>query len=667
MKSFLILLFTLISFLGITQCSQYLIYESFNGSLPTQGGTWDQLSIGYSTASVRTGNNNLSFNGAGDFIRTPIISNPSVVTFWIRRSGSSVIHNFVVETSTDNTNWTTRNTYSANPTAIYNKRTIDLTSLNLVNVYIRIRDTRSTGTNLWYLDDFGVTSSNSNSNTIIPFESNCSQTLTSSLTYTITDRGGTTDNYANSLDQTVTLTPSDNTKKLQLNFSSFNIEAVYDFLYVYDGPNTSSPLLATLNGTSLPATITAENASGQLTLRFTSDISGIRVGFQATVTSVTVCTTPTAGGTLSSTKTNTTVNDATTLTTTGNSGTITKLEWSFNNFTSVAGTISSPTNPYTIIMNLQQSQIYFRTTSKDGTCPSGNSNIVTVNLNNSTPYTTASGTYGVQDGDYISNVTLSNINNTSTNDGDSYENFKSQIIEITKGTQYTLSVTATNTFSSGQGYSAWIDWNGDGVFQTTENVLQSAPANSTSQTITVPLDATTGDVLMRVLSVWGTTPSTDAYSTTTYRWGEMEEYTVRISVALPVELSQFEGDLYPLFNVIKWSTESENNSSHFDLKSSEDGYVWKVITTKRAAGNSNETIRYSYIDNNLNSVVYYILQQFDIDGKFETYGPIVITRDVTDKKIIGYINLLGQKVNPIYTTGVIIEVYDDGTMRKIIR
>ncbi len=95
---------------------------------------------------------------------------------------------------------------------------------------------------------------------------------------TITDAGGPTDTYNNNLDQTVTLTPSDNTKKLQLDFSSFNVEAVYDFLYVYDGPNTSSPLLATLNGTSLPATITAENASGQLTLKFTSDISGIRVG-----------------------------------------------------------------------------------------------------------------------------------------------------------------------------------------------------------------------------------------------------------------------------------------------------------------------------------------------------------------------------------------------------
>ena len=70
---------------------------------------------------------------------------------------------------------------------------------------------------------------------------------------------------------------------------------------------------------------------------------------------------------------------------------------------------------------------------------------------------------------------------------------------------------------------------------------------------------------------------------------------------------------------------------------------------------------------NLSEIVYYRLQQFDIDGKYETFGPIVITRDVKNKQIIGYINLLGQKVDPKYATGVILEVYEDGTMIKKIR
>lgn len=136
---------------------------------------------------------------------------------------------------------------------------------------------------------------------------------------------------------------------------------------------------------------------------------------------------------------------------------------------------------------------------------------------------------------------------------------------------------------------------------------------------------------------------------------------------LPVELTQFDATPYPQWNVVKWTTTSEQNSSHFDLEMSFDGEEWRKITTKFAAGNSTQEIKYSYIDYNLNSVTYYRLQQFDIDGKSKTYGPILVTKTITEKKIVKYINLMGQEVNPENTTGVVIEIYDDGTMRKMIR
>ena len=663
MKSFLILLFTLMSFIGITQCNQYLIYESFTSTLTTQGGTWGVNSILASTSPNRTGNYAAGFNGTGDWIRTPQIANPGVLSFWYRRSSNSTAWTLNVQTSPDGTTWTTRGTVTA-PTTTYQQYTLNIGALGLTNVFIRLLDGRASGAHERYVDDLGITSTVTNQNTLIPFLGNCSQTLTSTLTYTITDAGGPTDTYNNNLDQTVTLTPSDNTKKLQLNFSSFNIEAVYDFLYVYDGPNTSSPLLATLNGTSLPATITAENASGQLTLRFTSDISGIRTGFQATVTSVTVCTTPTNGGTLSTNKSLTTVNDGVSLTTTGNGGSITKIEWSFDNFTTVDCSVTNPANPYNIQLNVQEANVYFRTTSKDGTCPSGVSNIVNITLKSAPPYSS-----GIVDGDHITNVTFNDINNTTTNDGDAYSDYTSIIANVTKGEPYNLSVTAANTLNPGQGYAAWIDWNGDGILQTTENVLLKATANSTSQLVTIPSDAVTGDVLMRVLSVWNNTPDIDAYYSLGYGYGEIEEYTIRISnpISLPVELTQFESFGYPQWNVVKWTTASENNSSHFDLESSTDGENWRKITTKPSAGNSTEEIKYSYIDYNLNSLTYYRLQQFDIDGKFETYGPILVTKTITEKKIVKYINLMGQEVNPDYTNGLIIEIYDDGSMKKITK
>jgi hypothetical protein len=628
MKHFLILLFTLISFIGITQCNQYLIYESFTSTLPTQGGTWTANSILASTSPTRTGNHAAGFNAGGatpDWIRTPQIANPGVLSFWYRRSGTTASANaswvLNIQTSTDGTTWTTRGSITA-VTATYQQYSLNLGTLGLTNVFIRLIDARPSGNHERYVDDLSLTSTVSSQNTLIPFLGNCSQTLTSSLTYTITDAGGPTDTYNNNLDQTVTLTPSDNTKKLQLNFSAFNIEAVYDFLYVYDGPNTSSTLLATLNGTSLPAAITATNASGQLTLRFTSDISGLRAGFSATVTSITACTTPTTGGTISADKSLTTVNDVVTLTTSGNSGTITKLEFSYNNFTSIAGTIANPANPYAIALNVQQSNVYFRTTSKDGTCPEGLSNIVNITLKSAPAYSS-----GIVDDDHITNVTFSDLNNTSTNDGDAYSDYTSIIANVTKGEPYNLSVTATNTLNPGQGYAAWIDWNGDGIFQNTENVLLKPTANSTSQNLTIPSDAVTGDVLMRVLSVWNSTPNIDAYYSVGYGYGEIEEYTVRISnpISLPVELISFNATCSDEGILINWKTASEHNSSHFTLEKSRDGEDWTQIYTEQTAGNSNQLITYNFTDiKSINGLNYYRLQQYDLDGVYETFGPISV-------------------------------------------
>jgi hypothetical protein len=664
MKTLITFLLCIALYSSVTaQCNQYHIYESFTSTLPTQGGTWTANSILASTSPVRTGNHAAGFNGSGDWIRTPQIANPGILSFWYRRSTNTTAWTLNVQTSPDGTTWTTRGSVTG-PTTTYTQYTLNLGALSLTNVFIRLIDARASGAQERYVDDLSLTSTVSSQNVLIPFLGNCSQTLTSTLSYTITDIGGPTDTYNNSMNQTVTLTPSDNTKKLELTFTSFNLEASYDYMYVYDGPNTSSTLLATLNGTALPSSIVATNASGQLTIRFTSDISGLRAGWVATVSSITPCTTPTTAGTLTSSKANTTVNDATSLSVSGNGGTLTKMEWSYNNFTSIAGTLNNPTNPQIMYLNVQQAQIWFRTTAKDGTCPEGLSNIVSVLLNNAPVFTT-----GIDDGDYITNVTLNDLNNSSTNDGDSYQDFRSVISNLTIGETYTLNVTATNTLSPGQGYAAWIDWDGDGILEVGENVMQKAPANSTSQSLTVPTGISTGDVLMRVISVWNSTPSTDPYYSTAYGYGEIEEYTVRLAdpVALPVELIYFEGIKYPSFNNLIWSTASEYNSDYFEIEESLDGIQWKVVGTRNASGFSTSIQNYSYLVSfNEFTHHYYKLKQIDFNGMYKYYGPIFIDNTIKTKKVIKYVNLIGQEVNE-HSSGMLFEVYEDGTMKKIIR
>lgn len=140
-------------------------------------------------------------------------------------------------------------------------------------------------------------------------------------------------------------------------------------------------------------------------------------------------------------------------------------------------------------------------------------------------------------------------------------------------------------------------------------------------------------------------------------------------VALPVELTLFEGFSTDQGNVIKWQTASEHNSLHYLLERSTTGEFDESNTIQivQAAGNSTEIIDYVRLDKGYSQTInYYRLVQVDFDGKFEVYGPISINNSFKIKKVIKVVNALGQEVDET-ATGVLFEVYEDGTSKKIIR
>ena len=296
MKKYLIILLSfLYSFIGNSQCNQYQVYESFGvASLPTQGGTWAQNSMFSSSNNPRTGVRSLTFNGTGDFIRTPLLNNVSSLSFWYRRSSKTDAWSCVIETSPDDTTWTSRGTITI-ITATYQQYTLNLSSLGLNNVYVRIRDTRpGTVSRERYLDDLSWISSNSNNNVTIPFPiiGNCNQSV-GLITLTVFDQGGLNDSYNDNLNQIVTFTPTDNTKKLELNFTFFNLENLagisFDTLIIYNGPSITSPLIGKYIGSTIPSSIISSATNGELTVRFISDASNITGtwGYQATIQMVT--------------------------------------------------------------------------------------------------------------------------------------------------------------------------------------------------------------------------------------------------------------------------------------------------------------------------------------------------------------------------------------------
>jgi hypothetical protein len=415
--------------------------------------------------------------------------------------------------------------------------------------------------------------------------------------------------------------------------------------------NWSSTTAGTLNSSTVTLSNTVKPTSG-LTYTWTPPVIPVCSG------------TPNPGNTLSSSLTsppNGTVNLSLQNTTTG-TGVTYVWESSPDNSTWTTFGTSSATQTSPPIT----SPTWFRSTV---TC-SGNSGI-------STPIqiTLSYCTYNITNNDPtgITSVTFGTISNTSIGNP-AYSDFTTQSTNVEQGGIYQLNVKVNTDGNWTVNTKVWIDWNQNYVFEVGEEYSLGSALNTTNGitslsplNITVPSGATLGETRMRIVSVEASDPAPLSCGTQLY--GEAEDYKLTITppTGLPVELLYFEGSPYPSFNSLKWSTASEHNSDYFDIERSIDGEIWKVVGNKLASGNSTVVINYSYLDSFDDLVIhYYRLKQVDYDGQYKMYGPIGLDNTKSFKKVVKYINLIGQEVNSD-TKGFIFEVYEDGTMKKIIR
>lgn len=88
-----------------------------------------------------------------------------------------------------------------------------------------------------------------------------------------TDTGGTTGKYKDNEEIVKTFYPTSGST-MTMNFTEFDLEQDYDFMYVYNGPSTASPLFTNgnnLTGSTIPGPFTSTDPSGAITVRFVSD------------------------------------------------------------------------------------------------------------------------------------------------------------------------------------------------------------------------------------------------------------------------------------------------------------------------------------------------------------------------------------------------------------
>jgi hypothetical protein len=105
-------------------------------------------------------------------------------------------------------------------------------------------------------------------------------------------------------------------------------------------------------------------------------------------------------------------------------------------------------------------------------------------------------------------------------------------------------------------------------------------------------------------------------------WTSFSEFAIgRANNPLPVELISFLANCGDDGKVIiKWSTASETNNSHFLVERSINAVDFVAVATVQGAGNSNSVIDYIYVDTDLpeGGKFYYRITQVDFDGTSKT-------------------------------------------------
>ena len=178
---------------------------------------------------------------------------------------------------------------------------------------------------------------------------------------------------------------------------------------------------------------------------------------------------------------------------------------------------------------------------------------------------------GTSSNDYIDGVILGSINNVATGgpNGNFYNDYTSQSTTLNFGTTYPMTINGS-TYSSGENYFVYIDYNGDFDFNdANELVYQSPTSTSASQifnfNITVPNTITSMTTVMRVVNIYDGIPpvvATPCPNSVDNSYGETEDYTVVLvgpATGSPIPVFSSNNQNINTGNTVNFSDMSTNN------------------------------------------------------------------------------------------------------------
>jgi PKD repeat protein len=367
---------------------------------------------------------------------------------------------------------------------------------------------------------------------VIPPEFNMTNGTVTTCQGNFYDSGGTTSSYGNNEDLTMTFYPATSGSYIRMIFNDFSVESSYDYLYIYDGENTSATLIGSYTGSTSPGTVTASNSAGALTFHFTSDGSVTYPGWSASISCYSNTSPPVAD--FSASTTSPTINTDV-IFTDMSQNLPTSWSWSFTPSGTVVfvnGTDANSQNP-----EVQFTATGLYTVSLTVTNAYGSDNETKTDYINATNCTYCDITSSNAGEEWISNVTFNTINN-SVNSTDGYEDFTYISTDLLPGNTYTATVSVTSTGSWTEYYAIFIDWNQNCDLTDAGEYYDLGSAtgtNSLSTDITVPTDAVGGQTRMRVIIRYNTTPT----PCESFYYGQIEDYSVNIVRDLDVDVTVF--------------------------------------------------------------------------------------------------------------------------------
>ena len=202
---------------------------------------------------------------------------------------------------------------------------------------------------------------------------------------------------------------------------------------------------------------------------------------------------------------------------------------------------------------------------------------------------------------------------------------------------YIAPITVFNNTGANATVCAWLDFNGNGLFDASEAVTPiTIPSSTLTQSVVLSWSGLSSTLpngsftYLRIRITDQASGMTINNSTGYYNIGEVEDYRIVIDyLPLAVNLMSFDAKADNNSNVkLTWTASEDESFPGYEVQRSTNGIDWEPVHFMPAK-QINGTNKYDIVDNMPNKGVSYYRLKFNETGKLTSYSPVETVR-ITD-------------------------------------